>query len=44
MAILTYFRFAVWILLRVVELLMLLRAVLSFFPFSERLYDLLFTV
>lgn len=44
MAFLTYFRFSVWILLRAVELLMLLRAVLSFFPFSERLYDLLFTV
>ena len=44
MGFLTYFRFAVWILLRAAELLMLFRAVLSFFSFSERLYNLLYAI
>lgn len=40
----TVFRYLLWTLLRVAELLMLLRAVLSFFPLSERLLDILYTV
>lgn len=44
MGLLTYLRFFVWILFRAAELLMLLRAVLSFIPIGQRLYDILFAL
>lgn len=42
MSVFTILRFAVWTVLRIVELLLLFRALLSFIPLSDRLYDVFY--